>query len=437
MKSFIISGAIGTILLLALGIYYVIQNGEEVLNAAAPAAVITVLSSGVSIFDGSSTTTATSGDAVIEGMTISTDATGEAELLFPSGSIARLDTNTIVKINAHFFDEESGTSDVSIFLSLGRIWSRVAKLATPASQWEVKTSNVVAAVRGTAFNVGFTKEGKSRILVDKNAVKIKTLAGAESLHEAEVKEGQFTEFDENSLKKGAPKIAEASKDIREDAWILKNKREDTVAEDGIRERERVIFERAEEFRKKLKERNGSLDDHLEKRKTLLKAASELRKIQNDSKERSLQETEKKEEETATERTPTDGSLRIESQTNQTPNQASGSAGNSINTLARPTALSIRPAVKQSAYFEGKSVSFQAFARYSDKEVDVTNSAVWSIRGPIGRFSRPGLLETKITDIRAAEFGKAEGSVSAAFEGLSGDYLVIILSETAEDTGTGG
>ena len=86
--------------------------------------LIYITSLGVFAGPGTSTPLKT-GDRVEPGMTITTDDTGTATIQFPSGSVAHIDRNTTIRLEAQFFDDESGTSQTSLFLTIGRVWSRV------------------------------------------------------------------------------------------------------------------------------------------------------------------------------------------------------------------------------------------------------------------------------------------------------------------------
>jgi hypothetical protein len=107
--------------------------------------------------DGASSTALNSGDELNEGVLVETDTTGLANIVFPDGSVARLDSNTSVIISAGSYNEDTKTLSVRLKLAAGNLWSKIMTLATPESFWEVQTSNAVAAVRGTAFGVSFAK----------------------------------------------------------------------------------------------------------------------------------------------------------------------------------------------------------------------------------------------------------------------------------------
>jgi len=116
------------------------------------------------------------GDLLKEGDKIETDKTGLANLYFPDGSVARLDSNTRIEIESVIYEPRSKTLVVRVKLAVGNLWSKIIKLATPESLWEVKTSNAVAAVRGTAFGVSYTPDGRTRVIGSENKVTVNLIS---------------------------------------------------------------------------------------------------------------------------------------------------------------------------------------------------------------------------------------------------------------------
>lgn len=105
---------------------------------------------------------AQSGQTLHEGDTVKTLSSSEATISFPGGSELRLDENTQVKIDT------SSEGKISIFQTLGRTWSRVINLLGVVN-YEVKSSNMVASVRGTAFSTEVTSS-ETNVDVDESQV---------------------------------------------------------------------------------------------------------------------------------------------------------------------------------------------------------------------------------------------------------------------------
>lgn len=427
---------IGAVAILG-GTFYLINNSKNQLPVEPQTApvVIQVIKSGVFILDDNGKgTPIISGTSLKAGTTITTDTSGEAELEFPSGSVARVDHQTTLTLTDHFFDENSGTSETSLFLKLGRVWSRVAKLATPASSWEVKTSNIVAAVRGTAFNVGFTKDKKSRILVDKDSVSLKALNSdtKEVLGETIVQEKKFVELDaaKKILPAGKIEATAPPAGFVEDEWITKNQKQDEAIKEKIGKREIELQEKAAKFEKELDKHNEKLEFRIQEMKKNLREREDKEKQTSESVKEALEKNKAE--------NPSDNLLNRTSPTDIQSNTLSGSG--SLNTNVKTTTLHIKPVNKQSAYFEGTDVSFIATLELTDgTQTDITEKVQWSVKGPIGTIGSNGVLKTGITDVNAAEFGKADGSVNAAFNLSEGRVLnasepVTIISPPPTDTG---
>lgn len=105
---------------------------------------------------------ARSGQTLAAGDSVKTFSSTEATISFPGGSELRLDENTEIKIDA------SSEGNISIFQTLGRTWSRVINLLGVVN-YEVKSSNMVATVRGTAFSTEVTND-ETNVDVDDSQV---------------------------------------------------------------------------------------------------------------------------------------------------------------------------------------------------------------------------------------------------------------------------
>ncbi len=133
------------------------------------------------------------GDELNEGEIIETDKSGLANVYFPDGSVARMDSNTKIQITTGLYDHNTKSLKVRISLMAGNMWSKIIKLATPESVWEVKTSNAVAAVRGSAFGSSFIGK-KTTIIGSEHNVSVSPIDPGEgdaiSQQEAQVGEKQ-------------------------------------------------------------------------------------------------------------------------------------------------------------------------------------------------------------------------------------------------------
>ncbi len=131
-----------------------------------------------------------------KGAKITTLEESQAQIIFPTGSVARLDSNTTIDLEE--FLDESQQTDIKIKLDSGNLWSRVQRLIDKETSYEVQTSNTVAVVKGTSFNISF-QEGQTKLAVLSNAVQLKVLDPQTKQvltgGEAEVAAGQEIETD--------------------------------------------------------------------------------------------------------------------------------------------------------------------------------------------------------------------------------------------------
>lgn len=135
---------------------------------------IEILKSGVSelSFDGAKIVRQLkTGDELQAPTIIKTNGIGLANIYFPNGSVARLDSDTELVLEQGSYDGKDKTLRVKILLSFGRVWSKIFELATPQSLWEVRTAHVVATVRGTAFGVEYLSD-KTTIVGSEHSVSV-------------------------------------------------------------------------------------------------------------------------------------------------------------------------------------------------------------------------------------------------------------------------
>jgi hypothetical protein len=92
---------------------------------------------------------------------IRTEVMSQATISFFDGSTIELQGETEVSLSELNFDTESSTSSIRLRQEAGQTISRVKKLADPKSRYEIETPAAVAAVRGTSFFVGVSRDGKT------------------------------------------------------------------------------------------------------------------------------------------------------------------------------------------------------------------------------------------------------------------------------------
>ncbi|MFN2537216.1 MAG: carboxypeptidase regulatory-like domain-containing protein [Mycobacteriales bacterium] len=186
-----LAGAVALILVIAAVV--VLRGGgdgggdEQSVSAATlqiSKQVVTHRSVGAPDFAPATTTT-----ALADGDTLRTDSKGAARITYTDGSLTRLGPDTEYTLEKLGSDEAAAQRVGK--LEVGRTWHRVTKV-TGSGSYEVKTSNAVAAVRGTVFAVICLTRGRCRYMVFEGSVLVRTDIGEEVLLTA----GQQVESDE-------------------------------------------------------------------------------------------------------------------------------------------------------------------------------------------------------------------------------------------------
>lgn len=226
--------------------FYANRNGAPaVVKKIRPAerVWIEVLSPKVAVRQGSDLRDLKTGDALGAGETIVTGQAGLANIHFPDGSIARLDADTELAIGEGSCDLSDGSLKVKVFLKMGRFWSKIIKLATPESFWEVRTGNAVAAVRGTAFGVEYS-QGRTLIIGSQNEVSAtavdptngETIVGAAALvgpdQVLEILDADFADF-KSGKKSLANLVGPAPTALLKSQWVERFKRQDDLIDGKI------------------------------------------------------------------------------------------------------------------------------------------------------------------------------------------------------------
>ena len=112
-------------------------------------ATVTPIDPGVEVKKGSADFVAiTATTEVAAGDVVRTDGTGFAEIVYPDGSITRLDVDTEFQVVS--ITDDAGTATTRAELESGRVWNRVQDLGSEG-EFSIDTSVGVATVRGTAW----------------------------------------------------------------------------------------------------------------------------------------------------------------------------------------------------------------------------------------------------------------------------------------------
>ena len=108
-------------------------------------------------------TRAQSGDQLSGGDAIRTGSDTKAAITYPSGTVARLDSNTRLTIN-QFGRTAGGGWNIDVFQAVGKSWSRMSQLVGGSSYVVSAPNSVAAEVRGTEFEVIVESHGGATVV---------------------------------------------------------------------------------------------------------------------------------------------------------------------------------------------------------------------------------------------------------------------------------
>ncbi|MBD3251152.1 hypothetical protein GF380_01625, partial [Candidatus Uhrbacteria bacterium] len=181
---------------------------------------------------------ATSGMQLGEGWSVRTDATGLATIQFFEQGATRLDHDTELTITSAMLTPGRSGADVEMKLDVGRVWSRVLKLFDLDSSYAVRTSSVVATVRGTAFDLEAWEDGSTEVRVTESAVEMRPIHPAED-SEA-IAEGSVARFDRAGVMMEQRAMTE--EEMRR-PWFEQNQQSDEAFVERIRDQQLMALKR--------------------------------------------------------------------------------------------------------------------------------------------------------------------------------------------------
>lgn len=117
---------------------------------------------------------------LVAGDVIETGADGKAEIIWTGYGRTLVAANSKLTITDAKLDETDNGIIAKMKLEAGRVWTRLEKLLSTGSSFEVKASNVVATVRGTSFGVGMDQPGRVEVKVAESNVQVARTVSADS-----------------------------------------------------------------------------------------------------------------------------------------------------------------------------------------------------------------------------------------------------------------
>lgn len=173
----------------------------------------------------------TQGDMVITG------ADGEAVVEWFGQGESRLSTSTLIEITALGLDAEDVVR-LNLRLEAGRIWTRFQSLLDLESSVSVETSDVVATVRGTSFDLEKHGSGQTTLWVSDSAVETEGPSVAATEDGLLVVEGSMARFGGAYRTTSTVPISASG---TQSAWFVENKEADAAFDARSRERLRKVL----------------------------------------------------------------------------------------------------------------------------------------------------------------------------------------------------
>ncbi len=326
------------------------------------------------------------GDEVSAGSKVEAGPVGLGNIYLPDGSVARVEAGAKLNIDDSQYDEKSQKVTTRLALSAGRVWVKVFGLVTPDSVWEVKTSNVVATVRGTAFGVEY-KKGQTLILGSQGKVsvavidpKTKLIIGSSTVFVTADTAVIIKDSDISNIADGRSSIVvkPIPPELKNDEWV---------------------------------KRSVLADQKFD----AMKADLQKKGVENeDIRESFIKEIKKQTPPTPDNLLPAKAGVSEKPLTGTVPAgvQSAGRVGGSG--LAAPVDFMVGTKAILFDVIEGDMIPFDAILVLSDGTKRVINPAVkWQVSGQIGTISRFGVFSAQL-DPLIAEQGQSEGAVSATW-----------------------
>ena len=157
------------------------------------------------------------GDVVTEGDVIKTEGNSGATISYFGVAESEIDEDSeMVIVQAELIDE-SDSPLINLQLNAGRTWSRVMQILDINGEFSVETSDVVATVRGTSFDVSADSKEGTRLWVTDSVIEIS------NENETFVPEGHVMRFkNKKAMSTMSPELVE---DV-ESSWAKRNKERD-------------------------------------------------------------------------------------------------------------------------------------------------------------------------------------------------------------------
>jgi len=177
MKKLVVGAIAALALIIGFAVWF--WSLGSIPEDAAPLVTLRVAAASVEVRapNGSVWVPAKDGMTIGEGWSVKTDANGRATIAVADLGETRMDTDSELTVSKASLEAFGSNADVEFMLAVGRAWTRVLRFFDLGSTYAVKTSSVVATVRGTAFEVSVGANKSATVSGIHAAVDVRPVGG--------------------------------------------------------------------------------------------------------------------------------------------------------------------------------------------------------------------------------------------------------------------
>lgn len=163
---------------------------------------------------------------LFSGDKIRTQKQARCEIKYNDGSIVRIDQESIYTIINYKANKDQ--KKVESFLSIGKLWANIKKMAKQSDNWLLRGPSAVVAVRGTVYRMDANEDSSSQVLVYEGSVNVAPPGWNPAGSQGQKQPGQKPGYVQG------PSVVAGPKQVTLEEWveIVKAQQQITVQPDG-------------------------------------------------------------------------------------------------------------------------------------------------------------------------------------------------------------
>ncbi|MFW6181796.1 MAG: FecR family protein [Spirochaetota bacterium] len=195
------------------------------------------------------------GMALPAGTVVRTDMDSLCEVTAPDGSVIRIAGGSVFRLERMLYSQATEEKRGRMELIFGRLWSKVQRLVSDRSAFEVVSGTTLAGVRGTSLGVGYDGV-EAEVLVFEGSVELQSTTGA--FEPVTLRQGETSAVHGGGYREPVRSITFAEMKAWERAVGMELPAPDFTAEDPGREEEPLPGGRPEQRAARMEMHVGSL-----------------------------------------------------------------------------------------------------------------------------------------------------------------------------------